>query len=118
MSKIQREAIDAAVDWWAANWQKAGSKAAFRAALHELVTAYAAEEDGRILLECDYDPQGLLLQAVQTVEPNCRGFMFSAEGLLPMKTHTWIRPHEVTLKHGYGAPDQVLWRSLDQEPKP
>jgi hypothetical protein len=39
-----------------------------------------------VYLECDYDPQGILLEAIrEVIEPSCRGYRFSADGLLPQK---------------------------------
>jgi hypothetical protein len=65
-----------------------------------------------IRLHCDYDPKGLLLDAVrETVSPECRGFGSSADDLLPMKTDltirtdTWVmEPKEGYANHTQGIP--------------
>jgi hypothetical protein len=53
--------------------------------------------------ECDYDPNGLLLEAIQeTVNSNCRGFLFSASGILPEKHKLIIKLDFLEPKEGYG----------------
>ena len=56
-----------------------------------------------VFTECDYDPQGLLLDAVrEVIDPQCRGFGFSARGILPEKHSLDIAKNELSPKEGYG----------------
>lgn len=54
-------------------------------------------------IECDYDPRGLLLSAVRNVlDPECRGFLFSAQGILPEKHSLRVCEDKLIPKEGYG----------------
>lgn len=59
----------------------------------------------RMSLESDYDPQGALLKAVRdAVAPDCRGMLFSSDGILPRKHAVTIdlRSRVLKPKEGYG----------------
>lgn len=105
-------------DWWAERLRR-GDRAIFRAHLSAAVeTHLLACPAGRLhlSLECDYDPQGPLLDAVRAAGVECRGFLFSAQGILPQKCSTVVFParladHEydqeaaparLVIKEGYG----------------
>lgn len=119
-AQIQR-AADMAGKWWAdrLDEQHADKREAFAAAVSRRVveglTGQAvwnwnegrSPSDGkpplRIFIECDYDPQGLLLDAVrEVVDPDCRGFGGSADGILPLKHELMVSPTELHPKEGYG----------------
>jgi len=57
---------------------------------------------GYVHLQCDYDPKGILLDAVIAAGVECRGFAFSAKGILPMKTDLQVFPDHLEPKEGYG----------------
>ena len=86
-----------AANWWAERWKKVESREQFRTALFNLLP------DKDYYLHSDYDPQDLLLEAVQVVEPSCRGVMFSSSGLLPNKTCLKRKGNKLIAKQGYGA---------------
>lgn len=135
-----KEQIEVAAKWWADQFRhgtkqdngdgmttilatvigsriETASKAdAFEAALKELLPDHLLRcwtpEDpscGSSLrcLSCDYGPCQLLQEAAHRagIDPFCPPF--------PMKTVMWINPDSVRVKHGYGAPDQVLWTKLE-----
>lgn len=89
-----------AAEWWADRLQQ-GDRAAFVAALRDLV-ARDLEARGSCHLECDYDPAGHLLEAVRAAGVECRGFMFSAKGILPEKHSLAVWPYKMLPKEGYG----------------
>jgi hypothetical protein len=108
--------------WWAdrLNDQHADKREAFAAAVARRVEqslrgeyywSWHGREDGNgtmppfVRTDCDYDPQGLLLEAVvEAVDATCRGSGFSARGILPQKheldldTEAWV----LKPKEGYG----------------
>lgn len=63
-----------------------------------------------IRLDVDYDPFDVLLEAVRATGIECRGMMFSAQGLFPSKTRTMVR-RDVTFEvcEGYGAMERIVW---------
>ena len=102
MDDIAKTAIRAA-EWWAERLMR-GDVDVFKADLAKRVDEALRKQPTRIVyLENDYDPGGLLLDAVRaTVEPDCRGFMFSGNGLFPQKHSTAIKVGLITPKEGYG----------------
>ncbi len=51
----------------------------------------------------DYDPMGLMLEAVhEVIDPECRGRMFSARGILPEKHSLDVYRDRLMPKEGYG----------------
>ena len=56
----------------------------------------------RCNLKCDYDPWDILLDAVHAAGVECRGCMYSAEGILPMKHNLRVTPGKLEPKEGYG----------------
>jgi hypothetical protein len=108
-------------DWWAERLadEHADKREAFAQAVAARVDdalrgkAYWSWGEGRkegdgepcesIYTEVDYDPQGLMLDAVrETIAPDCRGMMFSARGILPQKHQLRVAPDKLTPKEGYG----------------
>lgn len=94
------KAAEMAADWWTERLQQ-GDKAAFRAALLPLIDAELTEH-GICRLDCDYDPRGALLEAVHAAGLECKGFMFSAKGILPTKHSLRVTLTELEPKEGYG----------------
>jgi len=76
-------------EWWATRLDSSHSnmKGAFANAIAKRVdTELRLKPEIGVYLECDYDPQGILLEAIrEVIEPTCRGYRFSADGLLPQK---------------------------------
>lgn len=95
-------AANMAADWWSERLE-AGDKTAFRETIRAGVEE-ALRDPGRgmIQLECDYDPRGLLLNAVHAAGIECRGMMFSARGILPEKHELTVWPDKLEPKEGYG----------------
>ena len=76
-------------EWWASRLDSrySESRSVFAAAVAKRVLSELRlnHEEG-VYLDCDYDPQGILLEAVrEIIDPNCLGYNYSAEGLLPFK---------------------------------
>jgi hypothetical protein len=91
-----------AAEWWSERLQQ-GDREAFKAKLTELVVEELLEHPrGLCLLQVDYDPQGLLLEAVRAAGVECAGFLFSAEGILPAKHWLGVSATELKPKEGYG----------------
>lgn len=89
-----RELIDDVAKYVAGWWTDrlmTGDKDAFRSFLEQAVAAQLRER-GYSHLECDYDPQGVLLDAVRVAGVECRGMLFSARGILPAKHSTEVYP--------------------------
>ncbi len=93
-------------EWWAERLSShhADKRSAFAAAVakhceHEM----RARREPHCWLEVDYDPQGPMLAAVRDViDPECRGMMFSARGILPQKHELEVTPTKLRPKEGYG----------------
>jgi hypothetical protein len=114
--KLATECINAVVQWWAERWIPDATREAFRAAVrlrHEAWEYDVPSDYGGCLLElsCDYDPRGMLLEAVRDAGHECRGFMFSAQGLLPSKHCVLIHIGNAEAKAGYGADWLEIWRA-------
>ena len=98
-------AAQMAGEWWAErlNDQHAHRRDAFAQEVAVRVeTALRANPDFPVFTECDYDPRGLLLEAVHAVGIECRGSFFSARGILPEKHDLTIHPDRLEPKEGYG----------------
>lgn len=98
----------AAAKWWGDRLQQ-GDREKFEAHLAEAIDASLKEQEEkypkyepRVRLSCDYDPQGLVLDAVRAAGVECRGFMFSAEGILPQKHTLHVTKGKLEPKEGYG----------------
>lgn len=90
-----------AANWWADRLQS-GDKEKFRKSLQ--LAIFEELESGKKIVhtECDYDPRGILLDAVNVAGNDCGGFMFSAKGILPLKHSLEISATELQPKEGYG----------------
>ena len=92
-------AAKAAAEWWADRLQR-GDRGAFIVSLQASVLN-GLERNGFVELECDYDALGPLLDAVRAAGVECRGFGFSADGILPRKHDLTVRPDRLEPKEGY-----------------
>jgi hypothetical protein len=118
MTWLQEEQIQAVVDFWDKQLIPDDRRQQFRHAVRAVLVKAAeapGSDRGALYFKVDYDPQQLLLEAVRAAGIECRGFMFSADGLFRCrKTYTRVMPRQVKLKEGYGAGEVWLWR----EPSP
>lgn len=106
------KAAEMAADWWVERLQQ-GDRKAFRDYIVKAVSEQLPDAKF-IRLECDYDPCGILLEAVRAAGVECRGFMFSAKGILPEKHSLKVRIDRLEPKEGYGnwtdaIPVQSRW---------
>lgn len=121
VDELAARAAKAAGEWWAARLDPAHQDKAeafataverytYQALTGQTVWRHNGDVvagDGKpvsgVYIESDYDPKGPLLQAViETVEPNCKGFMFSSKGILPYKTELFVTRERLKPKEGYG----------------
>jgi len=86
-------------NWWSCKLQQ-GDKKKFNSEVYCRVLK-ELKEKGRCVLECDYDPRDLLLEAVRAIGIKCDGYMFSAEGVLPGKHSTVTTNDKIRCKEGY-----------------
>jgi hypothetical protein len=110
---MRAEIADAVANYWAELFQVDDKRDQLRDALRKRIIGVADDSaEGRHGFACgvDYDPQGPLLDAVNDIGIACRGCMFSADGLFPRKHRMVVRPDEVRVCEGYGAPDRTIWR--------
>lgn len=108
---MMSKAAEMAADWWADRLDPRHDRLKFRTALRDLIDERLGQ-DGRVCLDCDYDPQDLLLDALHMAGIDCRGCMYSAQGILPMKHYLLVLPHELQPKEGYGN-----WTAVIQVPQ-
>lgn len=103
--------IDAAVNYWVNELQVEEKRPAFREALRKVVER--EHKPGEVLrLVVDYDPFEPLLTAVREAGIECRGCMFSADGLFYSKTRTRIEEDgSFVVQEGYGAKPRTVWPS-------
>jgi hypothetical protein len=94
------KAAEMAPQWWTDRLQQ-GDKSTFKATLENLIQI-ELDSDGRCFTNVDYDPSGPVLEAVRAAGVECQGFMFSAKGILPMKTSLWVYPDKLSPREGYG----------------
>ena len=85
-----------AAQWWADRFEIKDKREELKEALLKHLP------DGDWKTYNDYDPDGPLLLAVSEVT-ECRGFMFSGDGLFPRKTGLHRRGDILVAKEGYGA---------------
>lgn len=114
--KLPAECINAVVAWWAERWIPNDTREAFRAALRLRLEAFETDVPPGsvgwlVQLDCDYDPKGMLLDAVHDAGVECRGFMFSAQGLLPSKHCVTIHGDNAEAKAGYGVSWVEIWKA-------
>lgn len=94
-------AAEMAAAWWSERLAQ-GDRLAFRGALEPRIDADLAEH-GHCWLKVDYDPQDIMLEAVRAIGIQCSGCMWSAKGILPMKTSLHVFPDRLEPKEGYGT---------------
>lgn len=97
-----------AAAWWGARFQVDDKREAFRASLEKRIVEALSENPRFLRLECDYDPFDMLLDAVRDSGIDCRGWLFSGDGVLPCKTRMRIKDGVIEVREGYGAPWEAL----------
>jgi hypothetical protein len=95
------QAARMAGQWWAERLQQ-GDKSRFAKEVEDRVLNELRSGKKSVFLQCDYDPQGILLEAVLAIGIKCRGVFFSARGILPEKHSLMVRATELEPKEGYG----------------
>lgn len=93
-------AAELAAQWWTDRLER-GDKETFKASIQASILT-ALDEHGFIEVECDYDPDGPLLDAVRAAGIECSGYMFSAKGILPCKHSLSVTPTAMEPREGYG----------------
>jgi hypothetical protein len=87
----------------------------FSGALVDVVDRDLAKYE-RCKLYVDYDPEGTLLEAVQTAGVECKGRFFSAEGIFRFRKIGWrIEPERIHVKMGYGTGWVEMWPEKSPE---
>ena|ERR1043165_2004031 len=99
VSGMATKAATMAAEWWAERLQQ-GDKEVFKETLAALVDS-DIQKYGHCKLECDYDPIGHLLTSVRAAGVNCRGCLYSAEGILPEKHRLRVDPNMLEHIEGY-----------------
>jgi hypothetical protein len=98
-------AIDTAVKFWAGELQVESKREAFARELRAILEASQLP----VYLIVDYDPSGPLLDAIQRSGIDCRGCMFSAEGLWPFKTRSRVGVDYFWVSEGYASERRYLF---------
>lgn len=112
MSNAQiKTAARMAAQWWRERLET-GDKDAFENYLAAAVEKALCEREP-VFLRCDYDPEGVLLDAVRAAGVECTGFMFSGDGILPRKHDLTVYADRLEPKEGYGN-----WRPEIAVPAP
>ena len=96
-----------AADWWGSKLlpEHADNRGQFEQELQLRVTRTLADSNPKeVMLEVDYDPQGLLLDALRAANIPCSGQMCSADEVFGFRK-SWMRvePSVITISHGYAA---------------
>lgn len=111
MSKEKAAKITA--DWWAEKWIPDDTRELFRFAVEKRTLEALNDPErltggGAVKLHVDYDPDGLLLDIIQSIGIKCSGNFFSARGLLPEKHYTYVYPDHIEPKEGYGNRTETI----------
>lgn len=103
-------------DWWASRFLIDDKRAEFAAALARRIVSAAPQ--GRLFLKVDYDLWDELLEVIREIGIGCRGCMYSADGILPMKTSMRIYFDEprVVVSEGRGGPYHDLDLQIEEAP--
>lgn len=88
-----------AAAWWADRLMS-GDRALFETFVAERVMS-DLQTSGFSRMKVDHDPEGLLLDAVRHAGVSCRGYMFSADGVLPSKSFLRALPEKIEGREGY-----------------
>lgn len=101
MKQIPIELKELCAQWWADRLEIEDKREDFKHALLPKI------QDG-MGLWVDYDPEGVLLEALREVGIECAGVSFSANGILPRKTGMNIYDGIVEVSEGYGCAFIIL----------
>lgn len=102
---IKYTAAQIAAEWWGKilNGNHADKRDAFVLDLEQRINEKLNTGHKNVWIESDYDPRDILLDSVRaTIDPECRGMMFSAEGIFPQKCETQVNVKYIMPKYGYG----------------
>ena len=106
LTSLNREELAVKMSkWWAdrLNPQHEDKRSAFEEDLKMRIIQHLNETSESLYLENDYDPRGILLDSViTTIDPNCRGYMFSGKGIFPEKHTLDLIKGKIEAKEGYG----------------
>ena len=91
-----------AAEWWAnkLDSQYSEKREMFKQALYFRLINHPNWDK----LQNDYDPDDILLAALEDVEIECRGYLFSGDGIFPSKTTMLNEKEGIRVKVGYGEP--------------
>ena len=98
---LEEKTAKAAAEWWGERLQS-GDREKFQEHIEKSVLTDLLDGRKVIRLECDYDPNGVLLEAVHKAGLECDGVLFSARGILPEKHVLTVRVGKLEPKEGYG----------------
>jgi hypothetical protein len=111
VNNTNEQAIVAMIDWMRAEFLVEDKRERFCGELAKVLRR-EFEKVGWVRLYIDYDPNEPLLEALRAAGVECRGCMYSADGLFRgRKTGVTWRPEQqrVTVKLGYGGVEHELW---------
>lgn len=94
-----------AANWWAERFMVKDKREEFKDALKARLLEVEPDpcRGPALSIYSDYDPDETLLAAIHDIGIECRGCLFSSEGLLPCKTGlTLSKEGELWAKEGYG----------------
>lgn len=118
--RMPRAVASTAAKWWADRLLVRGlpHRDAFEALLREALEVSPPTHGFGWSIAVDYDPQGMLLEVVRTAGIECRGCMWSAEDLLPMKTRMTIDVDTMAIEvsEGRGGPYERIDSPKDPVP--
>lgn len=103
---INEQTAQVAAEWWG-NLLEQGDKEKFVQELGKLILANL-DLFGKCSLRCDCDPDDILLEALHHTGIECKGILFSAQGIFPNKCTTLIRTGIILAKLGYGSPFEEI----------
>lgn len=111
------KAAHMAGEWWAKRLHPdhQGKADQFFGFVSMAVYDHLSKTDKPCFLEVDYDPRGILLDAVKAIiEPECSGVFFSARGILPAKHSLAVTAERLEPKEGYGNwTDHIIVNSME-----
>lgn len=98
----------AAADWWA-DEALHPSKDFYRETFRNMLLVRLENNPNWEILCNDYDPEGILLEAVQKAGIECAGCMFSGNDIFPRKTRLYQRDGKLFESVGRGSQHVEVW---------
>lgn len=96
----------AAVNYWTSLLEWITYRAPFSVELEKIVDQIPT--DHWCDLDVDYDPEGLLLDALRASGIDCRGCLHSADGIFPRKHRSQFGPGYFRVSEGRGSERRYL----------